>query len=149
MFQTRSEDFDWRQTTPSIDPIWCEVAPISARSSSGPIPGQLESRAIGPSDAVALRRALARSEAQCRRAAYLMAAAGHDLRQPLQVISLVLDRLTPDLTDPSRLEWVSIAMGEIARLSADLGDLATTARIREPEFIPVPLCDVLAAAATG
>jgi len=57
-----------------------------------------------------------------------MAVAGHDLRQPLQVIGMVLARLAARTGDARDLSWLDIANGEIARLSAGLDHLAVLSR---------------------
>ena len=88
-----------------------------------------------------------RSEAERNRGAYLIAAAGHDLRQPLQIIAMVLDALRRSHLTANQLEWVSAATDEIYSLSAGLTDLAVSARLSEPECTRVPLRGVLSVAA--
>jgi signal transduction histidine kinase len=126
---------------------WRAVAPVVARSGDAMVPARLETLCAEPWDADGLRRALRRSEAQRRRAAYLIAAAGHDLRQPLQVITMALDALGGSHLATRQLEWLSAATNEISRLSAGLTDLAVAAQLGEPEQIGVPLGQVLALAA--
>jgi signal transduction histidine kinase len=53
-----------------------------------------------------------------------MAIAGHDLRQPLQVISAVLERFARDEQDIGRQLRLDIALEETARLSEGLEQLA-------------------------
>jgi signal transduction histidine kinase len=89
------------------------------------------------------------AEARSARAAYLMAAAGHDLRQPLQVIAMALDRIAPGLSDPRGREWLQIAAGEVSRLNAGLSELALAARLAEPDLSLVDVAEILRAAAEG
>jgi signal transduction histidine kinase len=126
---------------------WRVAAPVLARSGDGWVPARLETPTSEPWDADSLRRALRRSEAQRLRAAYLIAAAGHDLRQPLQVIAMALDALAQSRLAARQLEWLSAATDEISNLSAGLTDLAVAARLGEPERTNVPLVDVLGLAA--
>jgi signal transduction histidine kinase len=60
---------------------------------------------------------------QLQRQSYLMAAAGHDLKQPLQVILMVMNRLAPRL-GPSDQLYAEIAVAEIAHLGRGLNELA-------------------------
>jgi signal transduction histidine kinase len=126
---------------------WRVVAPVLARSRDGMIPARLETLRPETWDSDSLRRALRQSEAQRLHGAYLMAAAGHDLRQPLQVIAMALDGLGRSGLGARQLEWLSAASDEVANLSAGLTDLAVAAQLREPEFTEVRLDDVLAVAA--
>jgi signal transduction histidine kinase len=120
---------------------------VLAWSADGPIFACLETPDRPPADAISLQRALARSDALCKRSAYLLAAAGHDLRQPLQVISMLLDGLALGLAEPRRGAWLAIARGEISNLSADLQDLAFAARLSEPAVTVLALTDVIRGAA--
>jgi signal transduction histidine kinase len=86
-------------------------------------------------------------EARQRQAAYLMAAAGHDLRQPLQIIAMALEALAQSRLAEREREWLGAAIDEISHMSAGLTDLAAAARLRAPERTRVPLCDVFALAA--
>jgi len=126
---------------------WRVGAPVLAWSGDGMVPARLETPCSEPRDSDTLRRALHRSEAQRIRGAYLMAAAGHDLRQPLQIMAMALDALRRSRLTAGQLEWLSAATDEIYSLSAGLTDLAVSARLSEPECAPVPLRDVLAVAA--
>ena len=128
---------------------WRPVALVPARTPEGPITGCLETQAIDVADAEALRRALDRSEARCRRIAYLMAASGHDLRQPLQVIAMALDRLLPDISNPAQVRWMQIALGEVSGLAAGLTDLAVAARLTAPEPRTLFLQDIFGVAAAS
>lgn len=78
-----------------------------------------------------LRQALRQAERLNRHHNRLMAVAGHDLKQPLQVISMVLGRLdreTLDVRDQERLDHADTAVDQLARgldglaLAAQLDD---------------------------
>jgi signal transduction histidine kinase len=126
---------------------WRVVAPVVARSGDRVVPARLETPCSEPWEGKGLRRALRLSEAQRLRTAYLIAAAGHDLRQPLQVIGMALDALSQSRLATRQLEWLSVATDEIANLSDGLTDLAVAAHLAEPEFKDVPLARVFALAA--
>jgi len=126
---------------------WRVQAPVFSRSEDGLVPARLEARFPELRDSDTLSRALHRSEALRIRGAYLMAAAGHDLRQPLQIIAMVLDALARSRLSASQLEWLKVAAGEISSLSASPTDLAFAAQLSEPERTRVPLRDVLGLAA--
>jgi len=59
----------------------------------------------------------------------LMAVAGHDLRQPLQVVSMVLDRVQLQVTDPALRGRVELAQKSIDTLSEGLDSLAKASRL--------------------
>jgi signal transduction histidine kinase len=66
---------------------------------------------------------------------WLMATAGHDLRQPLQVMMLALESLT---RRPERAAWISeVLRGEVCRLREGLDQLAAAAAAA-PEDIAAP-----------
>jgi signal transduction histidine kinase len=65
-----------------------------------------------------------------------MAVAGHDLKQPLQVILMVLDNLAAKLT-PTDRAFADIAISEIRHLSRGLDDLALAAQL-EPVALVLP-----------
>ncbi len=102
MLPNRDEMFGGKHEPPPDASSWRLVAPVPAWTPEGMITGCLETQTLDVTDAEALRRALHRTEARCRRIAYLMAASGHDLRQPLQVVALALDRLLPTSRTPIR-----------------------------------------------
>ncbi|MGC1303898.1 MAG: HAMP domain-containing sensor histidine kinase [Caulobacteraceae bacterium] len=62
-----------------------------------------------------------------RQQSYLMASAGHDLKQPLQVILMVMNRLMPQLP-PKDLRYAEIALAEIGQLGKGLSELAVAAQ---------------------
>jgi signal transduction histidine kinase len=126
---------------------WQVLGAVPACSGERIIPARLEAMGSDRSDSDNLRWALRKLEAQQRQAAYLMAAAGHDLRQPLQIIAMALEALAQSRLTQRQHEWLAVAIDEISNLSAGLTDLAIAARLSDPERTRVPLCDVLALAA--
>lgn len=129
------------------DGRWREIAPVVATSDDGLIYGHLETRREEDPRHLALELQRARREA--RRSAYLLAAAGHDLRQPLQVILLALDRFAPPGTGAGGADWLAVARAEVGSLAASLTDLARAARLAEPTPTPTPLGELLRKAAGG
>jgi len=125
------------------------LRPVHARSGDQIIQACLVAPGSDEDDLATLRRALRQSEMQRVRAAYLMAAAGHDLRQPLQIITMALDALAESGLASRQLEILSAAGDEISSLSAGLRDLAVASRIREPVRACVPLREVMAIAAAS
>ncbi|MCJ2049465.1 sensor histidine kinase [Methylobacterium sp. J-070] len=77
----------------------------------------------------------------------LMAVAGHDLRQPLQVISMVLDLLRPSLkaTDGRSTRLLGLAQEACGQLLADLCALAEASTRSEASanMTAFPIADVL------
>lgn len=127
---------------------WREISPVVARSPDGLVYGRLETRE--DQDRLDLKRELERARDEARRSAYLLAAAGHDLRQPLQVILLALDRFVAVGSPTSTaLDWVSIARAEVRSLAASLTDLARAARLSEPASVATPVGELLRRAAGG
>ena len=122
------------------------LKPVHARSGDRVIQACLIAPGSNENDLDTLRRALRQSEVQRVRAAYLIAAAGHDLRQPLQVITMALDALAKTGLASRQLEILSAAGAEISSLSAGLTDLAVASRVREPVRTHVPLQEVMAIA---
>lgn len=89
-----------------------------------------------------LRRALASAERVNRHRSRLMAVAGHDLKQPLQVLSGVLDRLSGRELAPRDREWLLLAQGQARRLGDGLDELALASRLEgagAPALAPVRL----------
>jgi signal transduction histidine kinase len=125
------------------------VVPIFYRSPEGVAFGQLEVLSREVKEPRLARRALEDAEARSAHVAYLMAAAGHDLRQQLQVISMALDRMAPALLEPRQLDWLKIARGEVASLGAALSELAIAARLAEPEPQLVRLAELVTTAVDG
>jgi signal transduction histidine kinase len=93
-----------------------------------------------------LRRALAATERANRYRGRLMAVAGHDLKQPLQVLSGVLERLER-LDLPARDKvWLSLARGQAARMNEELDELAMASRLDDaglPHLEPFRLAEAL------
>lgn len=76
-----------------------------------------------------LRRTLAQLHRANRHRSRLMAVAGHDLKQPLQVLSGVLDRLaTRELATRDR-QWVGLAQQQAERMAEGLDELAAASRL--------------------
>jgi PAS domain S-box-containing protein len=91
----------------------------------------------------ALDAATESSEARSR----LLAVAGHDLRQPLQVVSMVLDRLGPKLTDKKDRRYLEHARDALGRLTGDLERLAQASAADSairPSLMDFPIREVLA-----
>lgn len=63
----------------------------------------------------------------------LMAVAGHDLKQPLQIISRALERLAPHASGPDDRMWARAAETQITRLATGLTDLALASRAKDDE----------------
>ena len=59
--------------------------------------------------------------------ARVMAVAGHDLRQPLQVAAMALERLRPKVEDEKGAKHLGLALDALSRLGNDLERLATAA----------------------
>ncbi|MGH8111250.1 MAG: sensor histidine kinase [Rhodanobacteraceae bacterium] len=78
-----------------------------------------------------LRRALRHSDQVNRLRGRLMAIAGHDLRQPLSVMTLMLDLLARKLSQPTDLQHIELARQAAHRLSRDLHDLAEASQAEE------------------
>jgi two-component system phosphate regulon sensor histidine kinase PhoR len=85
---------------------------------------------------------------QARRdfSATLLAMAGHDLRQPLQVITSAHDVLAQTLDDAEQREELTRAEDATAQLASMLGQLVEALQLRERSrddlHTPVPLCSV-------
>jgi signal transduction histidine kinase len=79
--------------------------------------------------------------------ATLLAIAGHDLRQPLQIITSAHDVLAQTLDSAEQREELTRATAAAARLASMLGQIVETLRLRERSaddlHIPVPLSPVL------
>ena len=72
------------------------------------------------------RRALLLSDRLQRNVSRLMAVAGHDLKQPLQVMVLAIDRIRNKLTEPKDRERLGLAIDAGMRLAEGLDRLAET-----------------------
>jgi signal transduction histidine kinase len=72
------------------------------------------------------RRALHLADRLQRNITRLMAIAGHDLKQPLQVMVMAIDRLRGRLTDPRERERLQYAVDAGLRMASELDRLAET-----------------------
>jgi len=72
------------------------------------------------------RRALLLSERLQRNISRLMAVAGHDLKQPLQVMVMAIDRIRGKLTDEKDRERLGYAIDAGLRMASELDHLAET-----------------------
>lgn len=77
-------------------------------------------------------RRIACLEATLKRRTLEMTAAGHDLKQPLQTISSVIERLSPHCRSEADIFWLAAARGEAERLSSGLTRLALAAQDTQP-----------------
>lgn len=93
-----------------------------------------------------LRRALLLSDRLQRNLSRLMAVAGHDLKQPLQVMILTIDRIRGKLSDPKDQERLRYAMDAGMRMAEELDRLAETsgmeAGVGAPNVISFPVKEV-------
>ncbi len=90
---------------------------------------------------------LASASRMQRQQSYLMAAAGHDLKQPLQVILMVMNRLMPQLAPRDRT-YAEIALAEIGQLGRGLNELALAAQFAAdatpaPHLVRFPASEVI------
>lgn len=83
-----------------------------------------------------LRRALSIAERLQRHRARLMAVAGHDLKQPLQIMTMSVERVRRGLTDDKQREWLGHALDAGERLSVDLDRLAEASDLDEVSELP-------------
>jgi signal transduction histidine kinase len=74
--------------------------------------------------------------------AVLLAIAGHDLRQPLQVIQAAHERLKTGIRTSSQLQYLRYGQNAIERLNEQLEQILTALRVREgaQRFELTPLC---------
>jgi signal transduction histidine kinase len=77
-----------------------------------------------------LRRALLLSDRLQRNISRLMAVAGHDLKQPLQVMVLAIDRTRSRLTDSRDRQRLGIAIDAGTRMAEELDRLAETSALQ-------------------
>ena len=71
-----------------------------------------------------LRRALMVAERTNDYRSRLMAVAGHDLKQPLQVVTMVLDRVDQEIANPKTRERLDLARASVVDLAKGLDSLA-------------------------
>lgn len=115
--------------TDAVPDVWDRQGGVVCRSEGQVITGVLEAPlSARHSHDFDLRRQCRSLQSAYEGRGMVMAVAGHDLRQPLQVISMVLERLAPSLPDGRDQSWLAIANGEIARLAAGLDQLAVLSR---------------------
>jgi signal transduction histidine kinase len=76
------------------------------------------------------RRALLLSDRLQRNISRLMAVAGHDLKQPLQVMVMAIDRVRNKLTDPKDRERLGYAVDAGLRMAEELDQLAETSALQ-------------------
>jgi signal transduction histidine kinase len=93
-----------------------------------------------------LRRALLLSDRLQRNISRLMAVAGHDLKQPLQVMVMAIDRVRSKLTDPKDLERLGYAVDAGMRMAEELDQLAETSALQSgfgaPQLKAFPISEV-------
>jgi len=111
-----------------LSDLWIGQATVPCRSGDRQISGVLERPRSAPTADADLRRRYRTLQGAYEGRGMAMAVAGHDLRQPLQVIGMVLARLAARTGDERDLSWLDIANGEIARLAAGLDHLAVLSR---------------------
>lgn len=94
------------------------------------------------------RRALLLSDRLQRNISRLMAVAGHDLKQPLQVMVMAIDRIRNKLTDEKDRERLGYAIDAGMRMAEELDQLAETSVLQSGMGAPVltsfPISDVFA-----
>ena len=76
------------------------------------------------------RRSLLLSDRLQRNISRLMAVAGHDLKQPLQVMVLAIDRTRSKLTDPRDRQRLSLALDAGTRMAEELDRLAESSALQ-------------------
>jgi signal transduction histidine kinase len=94
------------------------------------------------------RRALLLSDRLQRNISRLMAVAGHDLKQPLQVMVIAIDRIRSKLTDPRDRERLALAIDAGMRMAEELDQLAETSVLQTglgaPQLKSFPVSDIFA-----
>ena len=93
---------------------------------------QASSRQGGPGGSV---EAAARAETARAAMARLLAVAGHDLKQPLQIAVMAIARAVQGSSDPEVARRLDIASGALHRLGCELDDLARSSQIVEGETV--------------
>lgn len=92
------------------------------------------------------RRALLLSDRLQRNISRLMAVAGHDLKQPLQVMVMAIDRIRNKLADPKDRERLGYAIDAGMRMAEELDRLAETsvldAGFGTPSLKSFPIAEV-------
>lgn len=75
------------------------------------------------------------AETACAAMSRLLAVAGHDLKQPLQVAVMAIERALQRSSDPEVAARLGIATGALHRLGHDLDDLARSSQLRDGPVI--------------
>jgi signal transduction histidine kinase len=92
------------------------------------------------------RRALLLSDRLQRNISRLMAVAGHDLKQPLQVMVMAIDRIRNKLTDDKDRQRLGYAIDAGMRMAEELDHLAETSVLQTgfgtPDIKPFPIAEV-------
>ena len=92
------------------------------------------------------RRALLLSDRLQRNISRLMAVAGHDLKQPLQVMVIAIDRIRSKLTDAKDRERLGLAIDAGMRMAEELDRLAETSVLQTglgaPKLSRFPVSDI-------
>lgn len=83
-----------------------------------------------------LRRSLLLADRLQRNVSQLLTVAGHDLKQPLQVMIMTLDRMRGKIDDPRDKERVNYAIDAGMRLAEDLDRLAETSAMQSGSGLP-------------
>lgn len=91
-----------------------------------------------------LRKALAGAERIHRHHACIMAVAGHDLKQPLQLMMMALERYQSSSADAADLKMAALGIRAAERLASDLDHLAEASHSDGPRLQTVAIADVLA-----
>ncbi|WBO21778.1 sensor histidine kinase [Sphingomonas abietis] len=82
------------------------------------------------SNVIALQDQIATLESALHRKAVDMATAGHDLRQPLQIMLGAIEKMAPDCREEQARFWLSAARDAGLRLTKGLTELALAAETR-------------------
>jgi signal transduction histidine kinase len=86
-----------------------------------------------------LRRALTISDRLQRNVSRLMAVAGHDLKQPLQVMIMAIDRVRSKLTDTRDQDRLMHAIKAGMRIAEELDQLAEMSALQNDNGVPQPV----------
>lgn len=96
------------------------------------------------------RRLLAEAARIEHQRSLMMRAAGHDLKQPLQVITMVIDSVQRQVSDEKLRERLDLALQAGHRLAGDLDRMAQASSIADADFLnrtrSIAVRDVLASA---
>lgn len=96
------------------------------------------------------RRALGEAARVEHQRSLMMRAAGHDLKQPLQVITMAVDSVQRQMADAKLYDRLDLALQASRRLATDLDRMAQASAIADAEFLTrtrsIPVRDVLVSA---